>query len=394
MINFSFSFRCSAGVAHGKTLSKLGAGINKPNRQTVLPQGEVEKLFSKTKVGKLWGLGGKLGTAVVEDLHCETLADLAKLSMPELRARFDAKTSLWLHNISRGKDDDPVKARDLPKSIGCSKAFAGPKMLDTSEKVEFWLTQLAEEVCERLTKDRSENGRVATGINVSVAIEGGGRHMVSRAGALKVYDSEAIARHAKTLIGGMNEAAARGNPELWRPKLRLLSISATKFEDDCGEAGKQSIQEMFQKLRDRETPANCEAKDEGKDQNAQQDVEAELGVLDGARAFADEAEVNRPTFSMEDAAELTPCEKCNKLVSPFDLPEHLDYHVARELQSELSREVRAEEESEAAKSRPRPAVTNPTKASRKRPRRAAAASDQPGAQDKKQKNILSFFKPA
>ncbi len=31
-----------------------------------------------------------------------------------------------------------LKERDLPKSIGCSKNFRGPEMLDTREKVETW----------------------------------------------------------------------------------------------------------------------------------------------------------------------------------------------------------------------------------------------------------------
>merc|ERR1711879_464941 len=34
-----------------------------------------------------------------------------------------------------------------------------------------------------------------------------------------------------------------------------------------------------------------------------------------------------------------PCEKCGKVISPFDLPEHLDYHVAKELQSQMSGDV-------------------------------------------------------
>ena len=59
------------------------------------------------------------------------------------------------------------------------------------------------------------------------------------------------------------------------------------------------------------------------------------------------------------------CEKCGKVISPFDLPEHLDYHVAKELQSEL-----------------RTAVM---------PKRKRSVDTDPDAQGKRQKNILSFF---
>ncbi len=43
----------------------------------------------------------------------------------------------------------------------------------------------------------------------------------------------------------------------------------------------------------------------------------------------------------EGAQELVTCEKCGKSVSPFELPEHLDFHMARELQRELSRQEAA-----------------------------------------------------
>ena len=31
------------------------------------------------------------------------------------------------------------------------------------------------------------------------------------------------------------------------------------------------------------------------------------------------------------------CEKCAQEVSPFEMPEHLDYHLAKELQAEMRR---------------------------------------------------------
>merc|ERR1712183_383980 len=66
-----------------------------------------------------------------------------------------------------------------------------------------------------------------------------------------------------------------------------------------------------------------------------------------------------------------PCEKCGKVISPFDLPEHLDYHVAKELQSEMSSGVAV-----------RSVAMQPK---RKR------SDKEPDAPGKRQKNILSFF---
>ena len=43
----------------------------------------------------------------------------------------------WLYHLARGFDDEPVTARQLPKSIGCNKMFNGPEALVDKNKVDF-----------------------------------------------------------------------------------------------------------------------------------------------------------------------------------------------------------------------------------------------------------------
>ncbi len=45
--------RCSAGIAHCKTLAKLCCGLHKPNKQTVLPQAAVAILYATLPVTKV-----------------------------------------------------------------------------------------------------------------------------------------------------------------------------------------------------------------------------------------------------------------------------------------------------------------------------------------------------
>ncbi len=45
--------RCSAGIAHCKTLAKLCCGLHKPNKQTVLPQAAVATLYATLPVTKV-----------------------------------------------------------------------------------------------------------------------------------------------------------------------------------------------------------------------------------------------------------------------------------------------------------------------------------------------------
>ncbi len=52
-IKENLGFNCSAGIAHNKTLAKLCCGINKPNKQTILPLSAHEGLMAKTPIQKM-----------------------------------------------------------------------------------------------------------------------------------------------------------------------------------------------------------------------------------------------------------------------------------------------------------------------------------------------------
>ena len=156
-------FRCSAGVAHCKTLAKLCCGLNKPNKQTVLPASKMPNLYENLKVTKVRGLGGKLGDSVVHQLGVETMGQLSQLSAAEIGSKFEPKTAHWLLGLCKGKDGEIVKERELPKSIGCGKNFRGKEKLDTKKKVEEKVENLVEELVERLEEDRDDYSRVATG---------------------------------------------------------------------------------------------------------------------------------------------------------------------------------------------------------------------------------------
>lgn len=41
----------------------------------------------------------------------------------------------WLYDLCRGIEDEPVKKRYLPQSIGCSKNFPGKTALATQKEV-------------------------------------------------------------------------------------------------------------------------------------------------------------------------------------------------------------------------------------------------------------------
>lgn len=223
-------FRCSAGISHNKVLAKLACGLNKPNRQTILPLDSVPELFNMLHISKIRNLGGKLGTSVTETLGIENMGELTQFSQAQLGQHFGDKTGQWLYDLCRGIDFEAVKPRQLPKSIGCSKNFPGKTSLSTKEQVQYWLHQLALELEERLTKDRDVNGRVAKLLTVGVRQLGDKRpSSFSRCCALVRYEASKISTDSFSIIKSLNLAG--NQQETWTPPLTLLHLSASKFND-------------------------------------------------------------------------------------------------------------------------------------------------------------------
>ncbi|XP_061767757.1 DNA polymerase eta isoform X2 [Nerophis ophidion] len=201
------SFRCSAGISHNKVLAKLACGLNKPNRQTILPLDSVTELFNTLPVSKIRNLGGKLGASITAHLQVENMGELTRFSHAQLGKHFGEKTGQWLYDLCRGVDFEAVKPRQLPKSIGCSKNFPGKTSLVTKEQVQHWLHQLALELEERLTKDREVNGRVAKSLTVGVRQLGDTKaSSFSRCCALVRYQAAKLATDSFAIIKSLNTA--------------------------------------------------------------------------------------------------------------------------------------------------------------------------------------------
>lgn len=129
--------------------------------------------------------------------------------------------------MCRGIEHDPVRPRKIPKTIGCSKNFPGKTALATREQVQWWLLQLAQELEERLTKDRNDNDRVATQLAVSIRVQGDRRlSSLRRCCALTHYDAHKMSRDAFAVIRNCNTS---GIQTCWSPPLTMLFLCATKF---------------------------------------------------------------------------------------------------------------------------------------------------------------------
>ncbi|CAH8834024.1 unnamed protein product [Trichobilharzia szidati] len=155
-------FKCSAGIGPNKSIAKLACSLNKPNKQTLIPQESIPVLLENTPISKIRNLGGKLGSAVIKQFNIETLGQLSTVPISLLSKEFGEKTAIWLHDLSRGIDHESVVSRSLAQSVGCSKNFMGRAMLTTSGQIKRWLLCLTEELYERLDDDYNQNQRYPT----------------------------------------------------------------------------------------------------------------------------------------------------------------------------------------------------------------------------------------
>ncbi|XP_017023105.1 DNA polymerase eta [Drosophila kikkawai] len=238
-------YECSAGIAHNKILAKLAAGLNKPNKQTVLPLAEIPGLFDALPVGKIKGLGGKFGEVVCETMGIKFLGQIVKFTEAELQRKFDEKNGSWLFNISRGIDLEAVTPRFYSKSIGCCKKFPGRNNITGLKTLQHWLGELSSEINDRLEKDFIENNRKAKQMVVQYVQDIDGEEVASsRSTALKDYDQDLLAKYALDLIKANTKTFLRaGSEAALNNAIKFLGISVGKFETVSSAQNK--LQEMF-----------------------------------------------------------------------------------------------------------------------------------------------------
>lgn len=218
------NFTCSAGVANNKVLAKLCAGFRKPNGQSVLPPSCVNAVFATTPIGKVRGLGGKLGQEIRQSFGIETMLQLQQVEKEALEAVFGNKTANWVRELANGNDEEVVTSRSVNKSVGCGKNF---NSLTKVDEVKHWFQQLTGELIERLTEDRELNDRSAT--NVTVSVRHSASESFSRTLSLKEYREPAV---IDALEKELLPRLSKDGISLLSPIISL-SLAAGKFVDHC-----------------------------------------------------------------------------------------------------------------------------------------------------------------
>ncbi|MGQ9759499.1 MAG: DNA polymerase IV [Candidatus Methanomethylicaceae archaeon] len=107
---------CSIGIGPNKVVAKIAADIKKPDGLTVVRPDEVTSFLSPMPVEALIGVGRKTAERL-KGLGIKTIGDLAAYEVQKLIECFGVSLGNYLHNASRGMDEEPVRERGEAESM-------------------------------------------------------------------------------------------------------------------------------------------------------------------------------------------------------------------------------------------------------------------------------------
>lgn len=252
---FDGIFTLSAGVSANKTMAKLASGLKKPNRQTLVnPNDEttLQKLFHPLPLGRIRGLGGKLGEKIEEVLQIKTVGDLKKVPLSQLKDAFEEKQANFLYRTAQGLCDEEVTERSKPKNIGAGKTFQGVLAIPSSDqaKLRQWIGNLVADIIDRMEGDKTRQAKnLVCWLNMSPP--GGDkkdRQSASKNAPLpRNANAEKCTSIAMKLANGILQAAGSKN-NINKEGILLvvgMSVTATNFVDIA--QGSNSILDAFQR---------------------------------------------------------------------------------------------------------------------------------------------------
>lgn len=113
----------SVGVATSKMMAKLASEMDKPAGTTIIRPGEELGRLHPLSVRAIPGIGPATG-ARLHGFGVDTVADLTRMSEPDLVAIFGTAQGTALHRLARAQDERPVVAEREAKSISVEETFA------------------------------------------------------------------------------------------------------------------------------------------------------------------------------------------------------------------------------------------------------------------------------
>ena len=111
----------SAGAAPNKFLAKVASDWQKPDGLFVITPEQISEFVKTLPVKKIYGVG-KVTEEKLKEMGIFTCADLQKLSLDALTARF-GKFGIRMYQLCRGVDDQPVEVAHIRKSLSVEETY-------------------------------------------------------------------------------------------------------------------------------------------------------------------------------------------------------------------------------------------------------------------------------
>lgn len=114
--------RCTIAVATGKTVAKIAADAHKPDGLAIIPPGTEADFLSPRPLSVLPGIGPKT-VPRLESLGLRTIGDLISLGRDQPLERILGSRLVWIREVARGHDNDPIVPDRESKSVSHETTF-------------------------------------------------------------------------------------------------------------------------------------------------------------------------------------------------------------------------------------------------------------------------------
>jgi len=213
------SITCSVGVANSKIVAKIATDMNKPDGLTIVKPEDVIPFLSPLPVSKIPGVGKVTQKMLSEKFHVETIADLQKVRMDDLKDKL-GRSSSWLLNASKGIDDSEVVESWDPVSISSETTFQEDE--GDYSKVKKVMDEVAKDVFSRVDSDRY----FFRNVGIKIRFTGFETHTRSRSLSASSSSFEILLRECEKMLSEFYDS---------QKKVRLIGVrvsSLSKMEEN------------------------------------------------------------------------------------------------------------------------------------------------------------------
>jgi DNA polymerase IV (archaeal DinB-like DNA polymerase) len=210
---------CSVGVADSKIVAKIATDMNKPDGLTIVRPKEVLSFLAGLPVSKIPGVGKVTQRILAEKFQVETIAQLRKVPMDDLKDVF-GRSGVWLLNVANGIDESEVVESWDPVSISSETTF----MEDEGDysKVRGVMEEVAKDVFSRVKEEQY----LFRNIGIKIRFSGFETHTRSKSLSAHTVSFEILLRECEKMLSEFYESER---------KVRLIGVrvsSLKKKEDD------------------------------------------------------------------------------------------------------------------------------------------------------------------